>query len=415
MIVVSSTWRGCDIVGGPIGVGDNAADGGRSEMEERPQTPTNQILSLVREFVRREVAPQAAAHDRDDTYPHELVEQMRELGLFGIAVPEEYGGLGLDHTTFAMIFEELSKGWMSITGILGTHSVMAYVLSHFGTEEQKRRWLPRMASGEMRGALGLTEPNAGSDVAAIQTVASRDGDEYEVNGRKLFITNGRNCHAALVMVKTDPEATPAHRGISALVVEKGPGFTVGPDMEKLGYRSVDTCELIFDNCRVPATNLVGMEEGRGFRQVLEALEAGRINIAARAVGVATAAFEEAIRYTQRRETFGKPIAQHQAIQTMLADMATKIHAARLLTYDAAAKKDRGERCDEEAGMAKLFASEMCGEVTLDAMRIHGGYGYIKDLPLERYYRDAPLMIIGEGTNEIQKLIIARSLLRRYAV
>ena len=384
-------------------------------MQERPQTPTNQILALVREFVRREVAPRAAAHDRDDTYPHELVEQMQELGLFGITVPEEYGGLGLDHRTFAMIFEELSKGWMSITGILGTHSVMAYVLSHFGTEEQKRRCLPRMARGEMRGALGLTEPNAGSDVAAIQTTASRDGDEYVVNGQKIFITNGRNCHAALVMVKTDPDATPAHQGISALVVEKGPGFAVGPDMEKLGYRGVDTCELIFDNCRVPATNLVGMEEGRGFRQVLEALEAGRINIAARAVGVATAAFEEAIRYAQRRETFGKPIAQHQAIQTMLADMATKIRAARLLTYDAAAKKDRGERCDEEAGMAKLFASEMCGQVTLDAMRIHGGYGYIKDLPLERYYRDAPLMIIGEGTNEIQKLIIARSLLRRYAV
>ncbi len=384
-------------------------------MEERPQNPTNQILSLVREFVRREVAPQAAIHDRDDTYPHKLVGQMQELSLFGIAVPEAYGGLGLDHTTFAMIFEELSKGWMSITGILGTHSVMAYVLSHFGTEEQKRQWLPRMATGEMRGALALTEPNAGSDVAAIQTVAVRDGDEYVVNGRKLFITNGRNCHAALVMVKTDPDALPAHRGISALVVEKGPGFTVGPDMEKLGYRGVDTCELLFDNCRVPARNLVGMKEGQGFRQVMAGLEAGRINIAARAVGVATAAFEEAIRYAQRRRTFGKPIAQHQAIQTMLADMATKIHAARLLTYDAAAKKDRGERCDEEAGMAKLFASEVCGQVTLDAMRIHGGYGYIKDLPLERYYRDAPLMIIGEGTNEIQKLIIARSLLRRYAV
>ena len=384
-------------------------------MEERPQTPTNQILSLVREFVRREVAPQAAIHDRDDTYPHKLVGQMQELSLFGIAVPEEYGGLGLDHTTFAMIFEELSKGWMSITGILGTHSVMAYVLSHFGTEEQKRQWLPRMATGEMRGALAMTEPNAGSDVAAIQTVAVRDGDEYVVNGRKLFITNGRNCHAALVMVKTDPDALPAHRGISALVVEKGPGFTVGPDMEKLGYRGLDTCELLFDNCRVPARNLVGMKEGQGFRQVMAGLEAGRINIAARAVGVATAAFEEAIRYAQRRRTFGKPIAQHQAIQMMLADMATKIHAARLLTYDAAAKKDRGERCDEEAGMAKLFASEVCGQVTLDAMRIHGGYGYIKDLPLERYYRDAPLMIIGEGTNEIQKLIIARSLLRRYAV
>ncbi len=384
-------------------------------MAEKEEDVRGQILAVVREFARRDVTPQAAAHDRDDSYPHKLVEQMQELGLFGIAVPEEYGGLGLDHTTFAMIFEELSKGWMSITGILGTHSVMAYVLSHFGTEEQKRRWLPRMARGEIRGALGLTEPNAGSDVAAIETVAAHDGGEYVVNGRKLFITNGRNCHAALIMAKTDPDAAPAHRGISALVVEKGPGFTVGHDMEKLGYRGVDTCELIFDNCRVPATNLVGMEEGRGFRQVLEALEAGRINISARAVGVATAAFEEAIRYAQRRETFGKPIAQHQAIQIMLAEMATKIRAARLLTYDAAAKKDRGERCDEEVGMAKLFASEMCGQVTLDAMRIHGGYGYIKDLPLERYYRDAPLMIIGEGTNEIQKLIIARSLLRRYAV
>ena len=384
-------------------------------MQERPEAPTNQILALVREFVRREVTPRAAAHDRDDTYPHQLVEQMTELGLFGIAVPEEYGGLGLDHTTFAMIFEELSKGWMSITGVLGTHSILTYVLSRFGTTEQKRRWLPRMASGEMRGALAMTEPNAGSDVAAIQTVAVREGDEYVVNGRKLFITNGRHCHAALVMVKTDMDASPAYRGISALVIEKGPGFTVGPNMEKLGYRGVDTCELIFDNCRVPAENLVGMREGQGFRQVMEALEAGRINIAARAVGVATAAFEEAIRYAQSRQAFGKPIAQHQAIQTMLADMATKIHAARLLTYDAAAKKDRGERCDEEAGMAKLFASEMCAEVTLDAMRIHGGYGYVKDLPLERYYRDAPLMIIGEGTNEIQKLVIARSLLRRYAV
>ena len=388
--------------------------GGRG-MEERSQATRKQILAVVREFVRREVAPVASRHDRDDSYPYELVEKMAELGLFGIAVPEEYGGLGLDHTTFAMIFEELAKGWMSITGVLGTHSVMAYVLSYFGTEEQKRRWLPRMASGEVRGALAMTEPEAGSDVGAIQTVAVRDGYEYVVNGRKLFISNGRNCHAALVMVKTDVDARPAHRGISALVVEKGPGFGVGRDMEKLGYRGVDTCELIFDNCLAPAGNLVGMQEGRGFRQVMEALEAGRINIAARAVGVATAAFEEAIRYAQRRETFGKPIAQHQAIQTMLAEMATKIRAARLLTYDAAARKDRGERCDEEAGMAKLFASEVCGQVTLDAMRIHGGYGYIKDLPLERYYRDAPLMIIGEGTNEIQKLIIARSLLRRYAV
>ncbi len=384
-------------------------------MADQQEYVREQILALVREFVRRDVAPQAAIHDREDSYPHELVDQMADLGLFGIAVPEEYGGLGLDHTTFAMIFEELAKEWMSITGVLGTHSVMAYTLAYFGTEEQKRRWLPRMASGDIRGALAMTEPNAGSDVAAIETVAVREEGEYVVNGSKMFITNGRNCHAALVMVKTDPNAQPAHRGISALVIEKGMGFNVGLDMDKLGYRGVDTCELIFDECRVPAENLVGLEEGRGFRQVMAALEAGRINIAARAVGVATAAFEEAIRYAQRRRTFGKPIAQHQAIQTMLADMATNIRAARLLTYDAAAKKDRGERCDEEVGMAKLFASEMCGQVTLDAMRIHGGYGYIKDLPLERYYRDAPLMIIGEGTNEIQKLIIATSLLRRYEI
>ena len=265
-------------------------------MVDQGENVRGQILALVREFVRREVAPQAAIHDRDDTYPHKLVKQMTELGLFGIAVPEEYGGLGLDHTTFAMIFEELSKGWMSITGVLGTHSILTYALARFGTTEQKRQWLPRLASGEMRGALAMTEPNAGSDVAAIRTVAVREGDEYVVNGRKLFITNGRHCHAALVMVKTDPDARPAHRGISALVVEKGPGFTVGPNMEKLGYRGVDTCELIFDNCRVPAENLVGLREGQGFRQVMEALEAGRINIAARAVGVATAAFEEAIRY-----------------------------------------------------------------------------------------------------------------------
>ena len=233
-------------------------------MVDQGENVRGQILALVREFVRREVAPQAAAHDRDDTYPHKLVKQMTELGLFGIAVPEEYGGLGLDHTTFAMIFEELSKGWMSITGVLGTHSILTYALARFGTTEQKRRWLPRLASGEMRGALAMTEPNAGSDVAAIQTVAVREGDEYVVNGRKLFITNGRHCHAALVMVKTDPDARPAHRGISALVVEKGPGFTVGPNMEKLGYRGVDTCELIFDNCRVPAENLVGCGRARGF-------------------------------------------------------------------------------------------------------------------------------------------------------
>ena len=384
-------------------------------MNQTSVAARSQILATVREFVQREVVPRASKHDREDTYPHELVKQMKELGLFGITVPEEYGGLGLDYTTFAMVFEELAKGWMSITGVIGTHSILTYVVARFGSEEQKREWLPSLAQGERRGALAMTEANAGSDVASLETTAVRDGGEYVVNGAKLFITNGRYSDVVLLMAKTNPDAQPPHHGISALIVEKGPGFTVGPDMEKLGYRGIDTCELIFQDCRVPAKNLVGYEEGQGFRQVMEGLETGRINIAARGVGVATAAFEHAIRYAQQRKTFGQPIANHQAVQLMLADMATKIRAAKLLVYDAAAKKDRDERCDQEAGMAKLYASEMCAQVTLDAMRIHGGYGYIKDLPLERYYRDAPLMIIGEGTNEIQKIVIARSLLRQYAI
>ena len=384
-------------------------------MEKHLEEARNQIVTAVRDFVQREVAPQASKYDQEDTYPHELVEKLRGLGAFGITVPEEYGGLGLDYTTFAMIFEELAKGFMSITGPIGTHSILAYVVSKFGTEEQKLRWLRQLARGEKRGGLALTEPNAGSDVAALETTAIRDGDEYVINGSKLFITNGRFGDVFLLMAKTDTNVLPPHRGISAFIAEKGPGFTVGRDLDKLGYRGVDTCELVFHDYRVPAENLVGGEEGKGFYQVMDGLEMGRINIGARAVGVATAAFEAAIHYAQQRRTFGQPIASHQTIQIMLADMATKIQAARLLVYDAAAKKDRGERCDLEASMCKLFASEMCLQVTLDAMRIHGGYGYIKDLPLERYYRDAPLMAIGEGTNEIQKLVIARNLLRQYAV
>ena len=375
----------------------------------------SQILATVRNFVQREVVPHAGKHDHDDTYPHEMVEQLKALGLFGITVPEEYGGLGLDYTTFAMIFEELSKGWLSIAGPIGTHSILTYVVAKFGTEEQKHNWLPLMARGEKRGGLALTEPDAGSDAAALETSAVRDGEEYVINGSKLFITNGRYGDVFLLMAKTDRNAQPPHRGISAFIAEKGPGFTIGRDLDKLGYRGVDTCELIFQDFRVPAESLVGTQEGQGFYQVMDGLETGRINIGARAVGVATAAFEAAIRYAQQRKTFGEPIANRQAIQLMLADMATKVQAARLLVYDAAAKKDRGERCDLEAGMAKLFASEMCARVTLDAMRVHGGYGYIKELPLERYYRDAPLMIIGEGTNEIQKLVIARNLLKRYTV
>ena len=379
-----------------------------------PEEAQSQIVSMVRDFVRRDVEPVAAKHDEEDTPPLELIEKMKEMGLFGITVPEEYGGMGLDYSTFAMIFEELSKGWMSISGVIGTHHIMSYVVNNYGTEEQKQRFLPHMASGKMRGGLALTEPNAGSDVQSIQTVAVKDGEEYVINGSKMFITNAEHGDTFALMTKTDPNASPPHRGMSCFIVQKGPGFEVGRHLKKLGYRGLDTCEITIRDFRVPAENLVGEVEGRGFQQVMSGLETGRINIAARAVGVATAAFEHAIRYAQQREAFGVPIAQHQAIQLKLADMATKIEAARLLTYKAAEKKDQGERVDLEAGMAKLYASEICYEVAMESMRIHGGIGYIKELPVERFYRDAPLMIIGEGTNEIQRLVIARNLLRRYA-
>ena len=378
-----------------------------------PQEARTQILSLVRDFVRRDVAPVAAMLDREDIVPLDLIDQMKGLGLFGITVPEEYGGLALDYTTFAMIFEELSKGFMSLSGAIGTHHILTYVLAHSGTEEQRQRFLPDLAAGRKRGGLALTEPGGGSDVANLELTAWQDGEEYVLNGTKMFITNGRYGDTFCLLARTDKAATPRHRGLSCFVVEKGgEGFRVGRDLDKLGYRGLDTCELIFEDYRIPVENLVGGVEGRGFAQVMSGLETGRINVAARAVGVAQAAFEASIRYAQQRHTFGVPIAQHQAIQLKLADMATKIQAGRLLTYDAAARKDRGERADLESGMAKLFASEACQEVTLEAMRIHGGYGYIKDYPVERYYRDAPLMIIGEGTNEILRLTIARQLLRR---
>ena len=375
-----------------------------------------QIISLVRDFVKNEVTPVASKLDNDDEYPHELVDIMKELGLFGITIPEKYGGLGLDHTTFATIFEELSKGWMSLTGMIGTHHILANIIGSHGSDEQKQRFLPKMVTGEIRGGLALTEPGAGSDVQNIIASAIKDGDKYIVNGSKMFITNGLYGNAFAVAVKTDLDANPKYKGISCMVIEKGsPGFSVAQKLDKLGYRGVDTCELVFDNCEVPVDNLIGGKEGRGFSQVLGALEAGRVNIAARAVGVATAAFESAIEYSQKRESFGVPISSHQSIQIKLADMATKIQAARLLTYDVASKMDSGDRVDLEAGMAKLFASEVCGEVAMEAMRIHGGYGYIKDFDVERHYRDAPLMIIGEGTNEIQKLIIARRLLEKYSI
>ena len=377
---------------------------------------TAQVIDTVRRFVEREVIPVASKYEHADEYPQPLVDRMRELGLFGATIPAEYGGLGLDYTTYAMIVEELCRGWMSLSGVLNTHLMFAYVLQMHGTAEQKARYLPALARGEHRAALCLTEPHAGSDAQRIRTTAVRRGDHYVVNGSKMFITNARTATIYSLVAKTDPSADPPYKGISLFAAEKdAPGVTVGRQLDKLGYKGIETCEVSFEDFRVPAANLIGGAEGRGFGQVMSGLEVGRINIAARAVGVAQAAFEDAIRYAQERRTFGKPICEHQAIQLKLADMATKIEAARLLTRQAAGMKDRGERVDLQAGMAKLFASETCQEVSLEAMRILGGYGYVKEFAVERYYRDAPLMIIGEGTNEIQRLVIARSLVQRYKI
>jgi len=372
------------------------------------------IISTVRKFVEKEVMPVASAMEHANEYPHALVEQMKEMGLFGLNVPEEHGGVGVDATTFAMIFEELSRGWLGLAGVIGTHSVMCDVVVKFGTEEQKWRFLPGMASGEKRGGICLTEADAGTDLQNITTAATRDGDAYRVNGAKMWITNARHGSTFLLLAKTDPAAQPAHRGMSAFIFEKGaPGMTVSRDIDKLGYKGVETCELHFDNFPIPVDNLVGGVEGEGFKQVMTGLEAERLNVAARGLGIARAAFEEAIRYAQRRVTFGKPIAQYQTIQNKLADMATHIEASRLLIYSAAEKRDRGERCDLEAGMAKLFATETAAEVSFEAMRILGANGYSKDFPVERYYRDAPLVVIGGGTNELQRLIIAKNLLKKY--
>jgi alkylation response protein AidB-like acyl-CoA dehydrogenase len=372
------------------------------------------VARTVREFVDREVIPVASGMEHRDEYPDQLVETMKSLGLFGLNIPDEYGGNQVDYTTFAIVFEELSRGWMGLAGILGTHLVLTDVLVQYATEEQKQRFLPRLAKGEPRGGICLSEPNAGTDLQAITTTARRDGDTYVIDGSKMWVTNGRRAQVFLVLAKTDATAKPAHRGISAFVVEKGaPGLTVGRDIDKMGYKTVETCEVHFDHFRVPADSLIGGQEGHGFKQVMTGLEAERLNVAARGLGVARAAFEEAIKYAQQRQTFGKPIAEHQTIQIKLADMATRIEASRLLIYSAAAKKDRRERCDVEAGMAKLFATETAAEVSLEAMRILGGNGFSKDFPVERFYRDAPLLLIGGGSNEIQRLIIARGLLERY--
>jgi alkylation response protein AidB-like acyl-CoA dehydrogenase len=368
-----------------------------------------EIIDTVRKFVAREVTPVASAFEHEDRFPADIIEQMRVLGLFGITIPETYGGLGLDLITYIGVVEELAYGWMSLTGVINTHTMAATLLMTHGSEDQKQRFLPVMATGQRRGALSLSEPDAGSDTRNIACEARRDGEEYVVNGTKAWVTNGERAGLVALAARTE-------EGISAFIVEKEPGasfegISVSKHVGKLGYRGVETVEMAYTDHRVPAANLIG-EPGRGLPQILGVLEVGRINIASRAVGVARAAFDAALTYAQQRSTFGKPIAEHQAIQLKLADMATRLEASRLLTRNAAERKMAGLRCDVEAGMAKLFASETALELATEAMRIHGGVGYTTDLPVERYYRDAPLMVIGEGTNEIQRLVIARGLLAR---
>ena len=370
------------------------------------------ILESIDRFLERDVRPVAHALEAADTYPAEIVEKLKVLGLFGATIAPEYGGLGLSALTYARIVERVSAVWMSVAGLFNSHLIMAAAVQRHGTEEQKRRYLPRFASGELRGGIALTEPDCGTDLQAIRTHARREGDEYVVNGAKTWITNSVEGHILAVLVKTDPRVKPPHKGMSLLLIEKGPGFKVTRKLEKLGYRGIDTGEMVFEECRVPAANLVGEEEGRGLQQVLNGLELGRINVAARGAGLARACLEESLRYAQMRRTFGKPIAGHQAIQLKLADMATRTEAARLLVDNAARAYDAGRRCDLEAGMAKLFATETALENSLEAMRIHGAYGYSKELNIERYYRDAPLLAIGEGTNELQRIIIARELVKR---
>jgi alkylation response protein AidB-like acyl-CoA dehydrogenase len=371
----------------------------------------DEVVATVRTWVAREVLPVASALEHADEYPANLVEQMRELGLFGVTIPEEYGGLGLDLLTYAGIVEELAYGWMSLSGIVNTHTIAATLVATHGTDDQKERWLPQLASGERRGCLSLSEADAGSDTRNVQCRAVRDGDEYRITGTKMWVTNGERAGIVALAARTD-------EGVSCFIVEKEPGprhggIHVSRNIAKLGYKGLETVEMEWRDHAVPADALLG-EPGRGLAYILSALETGRINIAARACGVARAAFEAALAYAQQRETFGRPIAQHQAIQLKLADMATKLEAARLLTRSAAERKQAGLRADVEAGMAKLFASEAAYEIAGESMRIHGGLGYTTELPVERYYRDAPLMIIGEGTNEIQRLVIARGLLERAA-
>ena len=370
------------------------------------------ILDSVERFLMQEVKPYAQKLEHDDIYPAEIVEKMKGMGLFGCLIETEYGGLGLSTVTYAKIIEKISTVWMSVAGIINSHLIMAMCVQRCGTPEQKAYWLPKFATGELRGGIALTEPDCGTDLQAIRTAAKLTGDHYVVNGTKMWISNGiyGNCFALLV--KTDPTANPRHRGMSLLIAEKGDGFTVSRKLEKLGYKGIDSAELVFNDYKVAKDRLIGGVEGKGLQMILGGLELGRINVAARGVGLAQAALDESVRYSQIRKTFGKPICEHQAIQLKLGDMATRTEAARLLTMTAAQAYDRGARCDMEAGMAKLFATEAAVENSSDAMRIHGGYGYSKEYIVERLYRDAPLLVIGEGTNEMQRIIIAKQLIER---
>ncbi|HKN95017.1 MAG TPA: acyl-CoA dehydrogenase family protein [Thermoleophilaceae bacterium] len=386
------------------------------------------ITEMVRQFVDEQVIPIAEEHDHEDKFPDAVVEQMKELGLFGVTIPEEYGGMGLDLTTYAMIVEELSRGWISVSGIVNTHFIGSYLLMKFGTDEQKEKYLPKMATGEIRAAFSLSEPGLGSDVAAITTRAKKDGDQWVINGTKMWVTNGLRAGLVFLLAKSDPDADPPHKGMTCFICEKEPGaaentgdykgLNVPPQIKKMGYKGVESTELVFEDYRCPSENVLGGEEAgvnKGFPQMMDALEVGRVNVAARGVGLGQRALELALRYSQERRTFGKPIAQHQAIQFKLAEMGTKVEAARLLMIKAARMKDAGERSDLEAGMAKLFASEAAKEVVEEALRIHGGYGYSKEYEIERLYRDAPLLLIGEGTSEIQKMVIGRTLLKRHKI
>ncbi len=368
------------------------------------------LRDTIRQFADEQIRPVAREWEAEGRYPEELVATMRDLGLFGLLVPEEYGGIGADMVSLAVVFEEISRAWMGVAGILGSHSLSCWMIAKHGTEEQRSRYLPELATGKRRTGIALTEPAAGSDLQGIQTTARRDGDSYVINGRKTWITNARHADPLPVLVKTDPAARPAHAGMSVFLVEAGtPGYEVIRDLPKLGYRGPETCELVLDNVRVPASALLGGTEGRGLQQVLGALETGRVNVAARAVGVAQEAYDQALRYAGEREAFGQKISGFQAVQLKLADMAIKLQAARLLVYWAASKADAGERADLESGMAKVYASEIALECSFEAMQVHGGYGYSREFTVERLYRDAPLMVIGEGTNDILRTVIARSL------